>query len=113
MRVSTVVMLVGAGIVALALGGRRRRSGGGETVPGVVEPPQPQPQPAPPRPPGGWTPLSNSEVTPLLQAKAVEILHSSAPMGSMVPFTHEGRQYGGFVTVHPGTTRAVELWRPA
>lgn len=66
-----------------------------------------------PTPPAGWRVLKESEVTSSLRAKAVEVLRSSAPIGTMVPFTENGQQYGVWVTVHPGTVRAAELWRPA
>jgi len=97
-----IVGAVGIGILALVFRSKKKM------------PDQPPPPSlTPPKPPGGWAILKNSEITPALQAKAVEILNSGAPMGSMVPFTQEGKQYGGFVTIHPGTTRAVEIWRPA
>jgi hypothetical protein len=41
------------------------------------------------------------------------VVWSNAPMGSLTTFQDGGGTFGAFVTVHPGTTRAVEIWRPA
>ena len=74
----------------------------------------PKPAPQLPTAPPGWRPLRNQELTDELRAKAREVLNSAAPMGSMNPFVaSDGQAYGAFVTVHPGTVRAVEIWRPA
>lgn len=105
---NVLVVLAGVGLLGLAfLGGSRKKTSS-------LLPPDPPAPPAPPTPPApaGWRIISS--VTPEMQAQAFAVLHSSAPMGSMNPFTaSDGRPYGVFVTVHPGTVRATEIWEPA
>lgn len=96
-----------AGLALLVAASRRKCPSPTQEAPPVIED-----DPTPPAPPSGWTLLLNSEVTPELREKAIEFLHSTAPVGSMNSFTlDDGREFGAFITFH-GKKRAVELFRP-
>lgn len=63
--------------------------------------------------PAGWRRITNAEVTLEMRDRAVEILHSSAPRGSLTEFFSGGKLWGGLVEEHfdqrRGSHRGVTL----